>query len=209
MFDEEKLSHGNLGVIRKLRHRGKTRHCKGYKERRGKITISQPLSERPESANERKDLGHWELDTVAGKAGHSCVVTMVDRNSRYVLISKAAKKSSIFVTQTISDLLNKLSSKKLKTITPDRGKEFSKHGEITKQYNVEFYFPDPHAPWQRGTSENTNGLIREYLPKNKDIDPVIDNYIAEITEKLNKRPRKCLGWKTPYEIFHNEVLHLI
>lgn len=208
-FDEPTLSHGNRGVIRRLRHRGKARHSKNFKETRGKIQITNSINERPAKANNRLEIGHWELDTVAGKTGHSCVVTMVDRKSRYTLISKANKKSSEPVTKAITKLLKALPQNKLKTITPDRGKEFSKHSQITSEFKAEFYFPNPHAPWQRGTSENTNGLIREYLPKTEDIDPLDDKYIHEFTKKLNNRPRKCLGWKTPYEIFYQEVLHLI
>ena len=101
-------------------------------------------------------------------------------------------------------------NKVVKTITPDRGKEFSNHFAVTEALNnVPFYFPDPHAPWQRGTNENTNGLIREYLPKSKEMDTVDDATIYRMVEKLNSRPRKCLGWKTPYEVFFNKVLHLI
>ncbi len=101
-------------------------------------------------------------------------------------------------------------NKVVKTITPDRGKEFSNHFAVTEALNnVPFYFPDPHAPWQRGTNENTNGLIREYLPKSKEMDTVDDSVIYRMVEKLNSRPRKSLGWKTPYEVFFNKVLHLI
>lgn len=209
LFDESSLSNGNRGVIRRLRHRGKTRHSKNFKETRGKIRITNLINERPAKANNRLEIGHWELDTVAGKTGRSCVVTMVDRKSRYTLIGKANKKSSEPVTRAITELLKGLPRNKIKTITPDRGKEFSKHSQITSEFKAEFYFPNPHAPWQRGTSENTNGLIREYLPKTEDMDPLNDDYIRELTEKLNKRPRKCLGWKTPYEIFYQKVLHLI
>lgn len=209
LFDEAPLSRGNRGVIRQLRHRGKTRHSKNFKETRGKIRITNSINERPVKANNRLEIGHWKLDTIAGKTGRSCVVTMVDRKSRYTLISKASKKSSEPVTRAITELLKALPQNKIKTITPDRGKEFSKHSQITSEFKTEFYFPNPHAPWQRGTSENTNGLIREYMPKTEDIDPLDDDYIREFTEKLNNRPRKCLGWKTPYEIFYQKVLHLI
>lgn len=113
------------------------------------------------------------------------------------------------VLNQLPELLKTLSRNKIKTITQDRGKEFSKHSQITNKFTAEFYFPNPHAPWQRGTSENTNGLIQEYLPKTKDIDPLDDRYIQKFTEKLNNRPRKCLDWKTPYEIFYQKVLHLI
>ena len=209
LFDQKLSSRGARGVIRKLRHHGKSRHKKGYEERRGKIPISHTLQERPESANKRTQIGHWELDTVAGKTGRSCVVTMVDRCSRYLIMHKAAKKNSASVTTTIRSLLKDLPPEHLGTITPDRGKEFAKHHQLTEEFGIEFYFPNPHAPWQRGSNENTNGLIREYLPKNQDMDPISDTVILEFVDRLNKRPRKCLNWKTPYEIYHDQKLHLI
>lgn len=125
---------------------------------------------------------------------------------------KIEKKLSRLVRNKIIQLLlfSSISSNQAKTITPDRGKEFSKHSEITKVLNgVQFYSPDPYAPWQRGTNENTNGLLREYLPKNKEMDSVTDNSIEQYILKLNLRPRKCLNWKTPYEIFFDKTLHLI
>ena len=158
LFETEPLSHGNRGLIRSLRRRGKTRHAKHHVERRGKIE----------------------------------------------------KKLSLFVKDTFIELFSSIHPSRVKSITPDRGKEFSKHSEITKALNgVPFYFPDPHAPWQRGTNENTNGLLREYLPKNKEMDSVTDEAIDQYILKLNLRPRKYLHWKTPYEIFFGETLHLI
>ena len=97
----------------------------------------------------------------------------------------------------------------LQSITPDRGKEFSQHPEVSQQLSlVEFYLPLPHHPWQRGTNENTNGLLREYFPKTKDIDQS-DSYVEAKIEEINRRPRKCLNWKTPYEVYYSVELHLI
>lgn len=208
VFELERLSHGNRGLIRSLRHKGRTRHSKGYQEKRGKIPISHTIHERPESANQRLEIGHWEADTVAGKTGGSCLVTLTDRKSRYLLAGKIDKKLSELVKHKIIELFQTIEETKVKTITPDRGKEFSKHSEVTEQLHIPFYFPDPHAPWQRGTNENTNGLIREYLPKTKSMDEIPKETIHKYIEKLNLRPKKVLGWKTPYEIFFDEVLHL-
>ena len=158
LFETEPLSHGNRGLVRSLRRRGKTRHAKHHVERRGKIE----------------------------------------------------KKLSLFVKDTFIELFSSIHPSRVKSITPDRGKEFSKHSEITKALNgVPFYFPDSHAPWQRGTNENTNGILREYLPKNKEMDSVTDEAIDQYILKLNLRPRKYLHWKTPYEIFFGVTLHLI
>jgi len=209
MLDTTKLSHGNRGVIRKLRHRGKTRHRKGKVETRGKIAISHRIHERPEEASGRKVIGHWAADTLAGKAGSACLVTITDRCSRYLLAGKAAKKYSQLIAEKMIALLSALPNGCLKTITPDRGKEFGKHSLVTTALgDVQFFFPDPHAPWQRGTNENTNGLLREYLPKSFDIAKCSDADIALFVDKLNKRPRKCLGWKTPCEVFFQQTLHL-
>ncbi|SEM29044.1 hypothetical protein SAMN04487839_11152, partial [Streptococcus gallolyticus] len=106
-------------------------------------------------------------------------------------------------------MVNMLESLPKETVTPDRGKEFSGHPELTEKLNVEVYFPDPHAPWQRGTNENTNGLLREYFPKGSDLTEVEHLIIQEWEDKLNNRPRKCLNWKTPYEVFYGINVHLI
>ena len=208
MLDAGQLSHGNRGVIRKLRHRGKTRRRKGSVETRGKIVISNRIQERPKETDDRQVIGHWEADTVAGKTSSACLVTITDRCSRYLLAGKVAKRYSALVADKMIALLSTLPKRKRRTITPDRGKEFSNHTQVTETLNLPFYFPDPHAPWQRGTNENTNGLLREYLPKSFDIALSSEEDIAEFIQKLNHRPRKCLAWKTPYEVFFNQVLHL-
>ena len=94
------------------------------------------------------------------------------------------------------------------TVTLDRGKEFAKHNEITKETGIEFYFPAPHQPWARGTNENTNGLLREYFPKGTDISQMTDRLVERVVYNLNTRPRKCLGYATPYEVFYSTTLHL-
>lgn len=209
-LNEANLSHGHRGAIRKLRHKGKTRHTKNHIEKRGKISVTHTIHERPAEANNRSTIGHWEADTVAGKTGKACLVTLTDRKTRYLLMEKIEKKMSVHVRDSIIQLLAALPKSKRKSMTPDRGKEFSKHQEVTQQLdNMPFYFADPHAPWQRGTNENTNGLLREYFPKTEDLTVCSTDYITTCIEKLNKRPRKCLGWKTPYELFFGKALRLI
>ena len=134
------------------------------------------------------------------------MVTLVDRKSRFLLCKKVEKKASEPVTNAIIKLLD---GQPCFSITPDRGKEFSRHAQITATLNdVPFYFPLPHHPWQRGTNENTNGLLREYFPKNKNITNLSNNLIAKHVFELNMRPRKCLGWKSPFEIYFNISFHL-
>ena len=205
LFDEPNLSRGGRGCIRKLRHRGKSRHTKSYEERRDKIRITNLISERPDAAEKRERLGDWEADTVAGKTGRACLLTLTDRRSRYLLCQKIPKKNAQCVKQAMIELLK---DEPLLSITPDRGKEFSKHPEISQQLSlVEFNFPLSHHPWQRGTNENTNGLLREYFPKTKDIDQS-DSYIEAKIEEINRRPRKRPNRKTPYEVYHSVELHL-
>lgn len=204
-----KLSHGQRGVARKLRHRGKTRHKKGNEERRGKIVISHPIEERPEEAQKRTELGHWEADTVAGKTGSSCMVTLVDRKSRFLLGNRISRKAAADVEQGMIALLITLPPEFRRSVTPDRGKEFNNHPRISAALeDIPFYFPKPHAPWERGTNENTNGLIREYCPKSVDLNSFDASYFDEFIDKMNHRPRKCLGWKSPAEVFFDTVLHL-
>ena len=193
-------------VLRKLRHHGKRRHKKGSEEHRGKFVISHPIEERPASAANRSVRGHWEADTVVGKQGKACLVTLVDRKSRYLLGGKAMSKTAAAVNKVMCEAL---SGQPHLSVTPDRGKEFSKHAQLKKELKrVTFYFPAPHHPWERGTNENTNGLLREFFPKGKDITDTPEDYIQRKYHELNLRPRKCLGYKTPYEVYFSKALHL-
>ena len=190
---------------RKLRHRGKTRRNKRIEERRGKIVISNNLTDRPVIANDRGRIGDWEGDTVAGKTGGACLLTNADRKSRFLVGRKLPKKTSEAVRDATIDSLK---GYPVHTITPDRGKEFAKHRQVTEVLHAPYYFPPPHQPWQRGTNENTNGLLREYFPKGRSLDDVSEEEIQRVVYELNTRPRKCLAWRTPYEVFFNKVLHL-
>ena len=191
---------------RKLRHRGKRRHKKGEQERRGRIVVSHDIGERPREAEERSRLGDWEADTVAGKPNGACLVTLVDRKSRLLVGGKTKFKRSREVNGVME---RSLAGQPLESVTPDRGKEFAAHAEVTNKLGVEFYFALPHHPWQRGTNENTNGLLREYFPKGTPFEEASDESIAEVYDKLNRRPRKTLGFKTPYEVHYSASLQLI
>ena len=169
---------GSSSAVRHLRHRGKSRHTKSYQERRGKIPIPNKIHDRPSAADNRLEIGHWEGDTVLGKSGKACVVTLVDRRSRYLLIGKAAKRAAGEVKDTLDSLM-KLWPGRMLNMTLDRGKEFAQVQCLNDQFGTAFFFPDPHAPWQRGTNENTNGLLQEYLPKGSDIDSVSDRQIKK------------------------------
>ena len=208
MFDtpEQKRSTGNRGAIRKLRHRGKPRRTKGSVSNRGKIPITNELSARPVEADERIRFGDWEADTIVGKNRKSGLLTLVDRKSRFLLCSKLSRLGSEEVKAALIEVLR---GKELCSITPDRGREFQLHGEVTKILGVEFYFPKPRHPWERGTNENTNGLLREYFPKGFDFNELSDKTLQAVVEQLNKRPRKCLGYKSPWEVWFSTPLHFV
>lgn len=192
-----------------LRRQGKPRKKNGTTNKQGKFHIEYTISERPESANARTETGHWEGDTVAGKRGGACLLTQVDRKARYLLAVKVPNASSDTVRDAMIFMFSKLPEDKVLSITPDRGHEFSKYKETSAAlHNVPFYFADPYSPWQRGTNENTNGLLRQYFPKYTSLDNVSDGEIEAVVAKINLRPRKCLGWRTPFEVFFDTSLHL-
>lgn len=200
------LNRGQHEAKRHLRHKGKRRRRSADVETRGKITISHPLEKRPISAQNRSRFGHWEADTVAGKQGQAVLLTLVERKSRYLITALLPKKNAQAVTDAMKAVLSHVP---LRSVTPDRGKEFAKHAEVTEELKVKFYFPEPYQPWQRGSNENTNGLLREYLPKRQDIGKHSEEEIQSFTDKINFRPRKCLGWKCAYEVMFRKTLHLV
>lgn len=143
---------------KKLRGKGKPRH-KSLEDGLGKFNDAPTIHERPLEAENRKTLGNWESDTVIGAKGRACFVTLVDRKSRFLLTSKATKKDALSVSNVIINLFSELPLGKRKTITPDRGSEFALYQKLSEATNTNCYFSDPQAPWQRGTNENTNGLL--------------------------------------------------
>lgn len=197
---------GGKRAARRLRHKGKRRRGAGHVERRGKIAISNSIEDRPLAADERSRLGDWEADTVAGRAGGACLATFTDRKSGYLEGGKAAGRTADAVNAVA---VSSLAGHPLNSITSDRGKEFAKHAEVTQALHVEFFFALPHHPWQRGTNENTNGLLREYFPKGKPIDGFSEEEVRMVYDKLNRRPRKRLGYRTPHEVHYSTTLQLI
>ena len=195
---------------RKLRHRGKRRKKANVEETRGKIVILRTIRERPEEANNRSEIGNWELDTLLGKQGSSCLITSVDRKSRYIVAGKIAGRKADSFKDKMIEMYSSVPLEHLGSFTPDNGKEMAKHLEISEALNgVQFYFADAGCPWQRGTNEHFNGLLREYFPKGCDFDKISDEEIKAAVDNINKRPLKCLDGLTPYEVYHDKVLHLI
>lgn len=181
------------------RRRKKYRKRSNGKDLRGKIPNQRSIEERPAIVAERSRLGDWEGDLVLGQAGQGVLLTLTERKSRFTLLRVLPSKHAPLVKNAILELLSWLSD--LRSITFDNGKEFALHEKIAEELNVDCYFAHPYASWERGTNENTNGLIRQYLPRTSKMNNVSTEKEYFIMDRLNLRPRKCLDFKTPYEVF--------
>ncbi|MCJ7693118.1 MAG: IS30 family transposase, partial [Sedimentisphaerales bacterium] len=146
-------------------------------------------------------IGDWEGDTVVGKNHQGALVTLVDRKSKLTLIGKVDRYTAEAVEKTLISLMELLPRRNY-TLTVDNGKEFSNHESVAETLQISVYFADPYSAWQRGLNENTNGLIRQYVPKGSDIRTLTDEQIEHIVDRLNNRPRKLLGYLTPNEVFY-------
>lgn len=199
---KDKANGGNLWQC--LRRKSKPYRKPLVSETRGRIKDRVSIDKRPDIVNTRARLGDWEADTIIGKNHKQAIVTIVERKSGLVKIKKVAHKSASLVAGAMSTLLSPLMLF-VKTITSDNGKEFAHHQQVKRDLHAMFYFADTYASWQRGTNENTNGLIREYLPKGCDFRRISDDEIQFIEDRLNERPRKRLGFKSPNEVFFNAI----
>lgn len=159
------------------------------------------ISMRPAEAQDRAIPGHWEGDLIIGSDMKSCLVTLVERSTRLALVRRLEMHQSSLVTQELADMVRDIPRTLMRTITWDQGMEMAKHASFTEETGVKVYFCDPHSPWQRGTNENTNGLIRDYFPKSTNFSKVTDEEVREMQDQLNGRPRQTLGWKKPAEVY--------
>lgn len=202
---KDKQSGGDL--YRHLRCGKKNRKRCGSHDRRGKIPNRISIEQRPETINNRLRSGDWEVDTLFG-AGHTHVrVTLTERKSRMGLVGSVIRKTAQAVSNEIISLLTPLTDRSY-SITSDNGKEFSYHQDISRRLNIDFYFAHPYAAWERGSNENMNGLLRQYFPKKCDLTEITREEIHSVMHKLNTRPRKCLDFKTPLEVFFNQPVAL-
>jgi IS30 family transposase len=182
----------------------KRKRYAGGQDRRGQIPNRRPLSERPGHIEDRKQVGHWEGDTVIGANHKQAIVTVVERKSGYAVIAKVENKTADLVSAAIVNRLKPFGGK-VKTLTFDNGKEFCGHGKIDEALGSTSYFARPFASWERGSNENFNGLLRQYVPKKRSMESITDEEIRMIENRLNNRPRKRLGFRTPSEVFHQSL----
>ena len=173
----------------------------GAYDSRGRLAGKRPLASRPPGAEHRSRFGHWEADTVlgAGQAG-PCVLTMVERKSGYLALGKLEQRTAPFVNQRAEFLIS-AQPRLVRTITVDNGTEFHSYEDLEAKVPARFYFATPHHAWERGTNENTNGLLRQYLPKGASMAHLTQHDCNRLAAKLNDRPRKRLGYRTPKEVY--------
>jgi IS30 family transposase len=185
-----------------LRCRKKRRKRYGSYDLRGQIPDRVSIEERPEVVEQRQRIGDWEGDTIIGKNHQGSLISVVERKSLFTVLASTARKTASMVRREISHALEDFKDRVL-TITFDNGREFAEHKAIAADLETDVYFAHPYASWERGTNENTNGLIRQYFPKSRNLTTVTDDEITIAMDTLNHRPRKSLGFKTPFEVFFN------
>lgn len=180
-------------------------------EKRGKINSGRSISERPEIVESRSEFGHWELDTVVSPRGKdkTCIATFAERLSRAYFTVKVPDRTSESMIKACKTICQNFPKQCFKSLTCDNGKEFSKHEEIESIFNCPLYFADPFSSYQRGTNENSNGLLRRFFPKGTCFSEVSDEELLHATTLINSRPRKVLNFKTNDEKFQEYLLHLI
>lgn len=186
-----------------LRFGGRRRKRYGSQDLRGRIRNRTSITERPAEANERSECGHWECDTMEGSAKSGYFVTMTDRRSRLASLRVVPNKSAQVVRKAMVRGLKSHSVHPVRTITTDNGKEFAEHEQLAASLNTKTYFANPYSSWERGSNENMNGLIRQYFPKGTDFRTISPAALAHVERKLNNRPRKCLAFKTPMEVYYS------
>ena len=169
-------------------------------EKRGKLTDCVSIQGRPRVINRRCRYGDWEGDTIVGKGRRSALVTMVERKSGYTRIGKASDMKSPTTMRVTRRRMKDLPKSLRRSVTLDNGKEFAEHHKLTDQLEMDVYFAKPYCSWQRGTNENTNGLIRQYFPKGTDFSRISHQAVARVEKLLNERPRRRLGYRTPAEV---------
>ena len=194
-----------LGYLRSRRTIRRSKQAGSNGDGRGQIKDIVSIRQRPAAVEDRAVPGHWEGDLLSGSK-NSYIATLVERHTRYVMLAKVANKDTQTVISALIKQARKLPSELYKSLTWDRGKELTDHRRFTLATNIDVYFCDPRSPWQRGSNENTNGLLPQYFPRGTDFSRISQSYLNAIALRLNQRPRKTLGFETPADRLQ-AVLH--
>lgn len=196
-------------LIACLRHHNQVRkpRSRGI-DRRGQIKDMQSIHIRPPEIEDRVIPGHWEGDLIKGEGNRSSVGTLVERTTRFVVLARMDNAGTKSVVDSFSAVLNREPEALRKSMTYDQGREMHGHKILTERTGVQIYFADPHSPWQRGSNENTNGLLRQYMPKGSDLSIYSQEELDAIALSLNTRPRQTLGWKTPLAVYTEHMIRL-
>ncbi len=197
----DKAQGGDL--YRHLRCQKARRKRYGSYDRRGQLKDRRSIDERPVVVDTKQRLGDWEGDTIIGKGHQQAIVSLVERKSQFVRLAPVERNTAVAVAVAITAQLR---SRTVKTITTDNGREFAQHQEIARQLGAAFYFAHPYSSWERGLNEQVNGLVRQYFPKRHDFATIAASEITHVMERLNHRPRKTLGYKTPNEVYFKQPL---
>ncbi len=181
-------------------------HKRSARSGRGQLQNTISISERPAEAEDRAIPGHWEGDLIIGQGGRSAIGTLVERSSRFVMLFRLPNgRTAEHVRVALTRQVAKLPAELRRTLTWDQGKEMAEHVRFSLDANIEVFFCDPHSPWQRGTNENTNGLLRQYFPSRSDLSVHSQATLNSVARRLNGRPRQTLGWMKPSEVFSRSV----
>ena len=173
--------------------------------KRGFVPEELRIVDRPEAIAERKLPGHWEGDLIKGAFNRSCVGTLVERKTRFVVLCRMDGCTATDALEGFTRQMKKLPAFMLESLTYDRGSELACHAELSERLNIDIWFADPHAPWQRGSNENTNGLLRQFMPKGLDLSTISQQELNCVAKLMNGRPRQTLGWMTPAEMMDKEI----
>jgi IS30 family transposase len=194
-----------IQALRQARAYRRKRKPRTHEETRGKIVEMLSISERPHAVTDRTIPGHWEGDLLLGKHQRTALGTLVERTTRYTLLVPLNAKDATSVRKAYAKALRSLPREITKTLTYDQGKEMSEHKQFTIDTGITVYFAHPGSPWERGTNENTNGLLRQYFPKGTEFDKVSAREIKRVQRELNDRPRAVLHWQKPTEVINHLV----